>query len=448
MIEIFPIGGYSKVEGNSILIKVDNESVILDMGLTMDNYVQFQNSHQNLNRNKYYDELLKVDAVPDYYSVQEHLNTVKAIIPSHAHLDHVGAIPYGAKFFKNIEILGTPYTIAFLKKEIKNTGFSKYFKHNKISLKTFELNSKYKVSKNITVEFIEVTHSIPDSAILAIHTPYGVVIYAVDYKFDQQPQLGNPPNYSRLKELGKEGVKCLILESLYADYDIETPSEEDVKKEILNIFSKLDTSNKTIITSTFSSHIVRLKTLVDTGQKLGRKVCLLGRSLNTHSSLARDLNITDLKSSTKIVSRFEEINNLLENVYANREKYFLICTGHQGEEFSVLSRIIDNWFDYSFSRDDIMLFSSSVIPTELNQASFSELEAKMRNKGLNIIKDVHASGHAGLKDHKKMLEMVNPETIIPAHAGHDKAIHIKNLSDNINIGKTILTQNGDHIKVT
>ena len=247
MIEIFPIGGYSKVEGNSILIKVDNDSVILDMGLTMDNYVQFQNSNQNSNSNTYYDELLKVDAVPDYYSVQEHLNTVKAIIPSHAHLDHVGAIPYGAKFFKNIEILGTPYTIAFLKKEIKNTGFSRYFKNNKISLKTFELNSKYKVSNKITVEFIEVTHSIPDSAILAIHTPYGVVLYAVDYKFDEQPQLGNPPNYRRLKELGKEGVKCLILESLYADYDIETPSEEDVKNEMLNIFSNLDTTNKTII---------------------------------------------------------------------------------------------------------------------------------------------------------------------------------------------------------
>jgi len=445
MIEIYPIGGYSKVEGNSVLIKVEDEAVILDMGLTMDNYVQFQNSNQNLKSNTYYDELLKVDAVPDYYSVQEHLSSVKAIIPSHAHLDHVGAIPYGAKFFKNIEILGTPYTIAFLKKEIKNTGFNKYFKNNKISLKTFELNSKYKVSNKITVEFIEVTHSIPDSAILAIHTPYGVVLYAVDYKFDEQPQLGNPPNYKRLKELGKEGAKCLILESLYADCDIETPSEEDVKNEILNIFSKLDTTNKTIITSTFSSHIVRLKTLVDTGQKLGRKVCLLGRSLNTHSSLARELNITDLKSDTKIVSRFEEINNLLENVYADRDKYFLICTGHQGEEFSVLSRILDNWFDFSFSKEDIMLFSSSVIPTELNQASFSALEGKMKNKGLNIIKDVHASGHAGLKDHKKMLEMVNPEFIVPAHAGHDKATYLQKLSEDTGIGKTILTKNGDRI---
>jgi ribonuclease J len=445
MIEIFPIGGYSKVEGNSILIKVDNDSVILDMGLTMENYVEFQNSNQNSNSITSYDELLKVDAVPDYYSVQEDLSSVKAIIPSHAHLDHVGAVPYGIKFFKNIEVLGTPYTISFLKKEIKNAGFSKYFKNNNISLKTFELNSKYKISDKITVEFIEVTHSIPDSAILAVHTPYGVVLYAVDYKFDEQPQLGNPPNYKRLKELGEEGVKCLILECLYADYDIETPSEEDVKNQILDIFSKLDISNKTIITSTFSSHIERLKTLVDTGKYLGRKVCLLGRSLDTHSSIARELDIIDLTSGTTIVSRFEEINNLLENVYADREKYFLICTGHQGEEFSVLSRILDNRFDFSISKDDIMLFSSSVIPTELNQASFSKLENKMKNKGLNLIKDVHASGHAGLKDHKKMLNLVNPETIIPAHAGHDKAVYIQKLSETTGIGKALLTQNGDRI---
>ena len=94
-----------------------------------------------------------------------------------------------------------------------------------------------------------------------------------------------------------------------------------------------------------------------------------------------------------------------------------------------------------------MIFSSSVIPTQVNQESFRVLEKKMEENKLQIIKDIHASGHAGLKDHKKMLEMVNPETIIPAHAGHDKAIHIKMLSDNINIGKTILTKNGNHIKV-
>ena len=129
MIEIFPIGGYSKVEGNSILIKVDNDSVILDMGLTMDNYVQFQNSNQNSNSNTYYDELLKVDAVPDYYSVQEHLLLLKSNHSLSRTSRSCRCYSVWCKVFKNIEILGTPYTIAFLKKEIKNTGFSRYFKN-------------------------------------------------------------------------------------------------------------------------------------------------------------------------------------------------------------------------------------------------------------------------------------------------------------------------------
>ena len=449
MIEIYPIGGYSKVEGNSVLIKVDEESVILDMGLTMDNYVNFQNQQSNLDKNfnqKYfYDELLQVDALPDYYGLGKVLKTVKAVIPSHAHLDHVGAVPYGMKFFDNIPVLGTPYTIEFLRKELVSTRHKNYFEKNNISLITCELNTTFKLTEKITIEFVEVTHSVPDSAILVVHTPYGKVMYAVDYKFDNFPQLGNPPNFKRLEELGREGVKCLILESLYADVDIETPSEQDVKEELIKTINSLDTTGKTIISSTFSSHIVRLKSLVDIGNSLGRKVVLVGRSLSTHSNIAKEVGIINLKKQVNLVSRHDDINTLLEDVYVNRENYFLICTGHQGEEFSVLSRILDGWFDFSFSKDDIMLFSSSVIPTELNQASFSELEAKMRKKGLNIIKDVHASGHAGLKDHKKMLNMVNPKFIIPAHAGHDKAIYIQKLSENIGIGKTILTKNGDRI---
>lgn len=449
MIKIYPIGGYSKVEGNSVLIKIDNEAVILDMGLTMDSYVQYQNENINRNSNSkyFYDQLLKVDAVPDYYSVQEELKYVKAIIPSHAHLDHVGAVPYGVKFFSDIPVLGTPYTIEFLKKEISTTKYGKSFKTKNIDLISCELNSTYQVSEKIKIEFIEITHSVPDSAMIAVHTPYGTVLYAVDYKLDENPQLGNPPNYKRLQELGKSGVKCLILESLYADVDIATPSEEDVKIELNKILNEVDIEGKAIITSTFSSHVVRLKTLIDAGNKLGRKVYLVGRSLTTHSKIADELGIVNFKRNARLVSRYDDINELLENVYTDRGSYFLICTGHQGEEFSVLSRILDNWFDYSFTEEDIMLFSSSVIPTELNQISFSKLEKKLKHRGLTIIKDVHASGHAGLKDHKKILKILNPEYIIPAHAGHDKANYLKLLSEKVKIGKTILTLNGEKIEI-
>lgn len=452
MIKIYPIGGYSKIEGNSVLIKVDDQAVILDMGLTMDNYVKYQNEKIKISKEgnyKYnYDKLLKVDAVPNYYAVLNQLKYVKAIIPSHAHLDHIGAVPYGVKFFHNIQVLGTPYTIEFLKNEISSTRYNKSFKSKKIKLVSCKLNSSYKISEKITVEFIEITHSVPDSAMVAIHTPYGTILYAVDYKLDNYPQLGNPPNYQRLKELGESGIKCLILESLYADFNIETPSEEDVKSEINRILSSTDIEGKAIIVSTFSSHVARLKTLIDVGNKLGRKVYLVGRSLTTHSKIAQKLGIVNFKRNSTLVSRYDDINELLENVYSNRNSYFLICTGHQGEEFSVLSRILDNWFDYSFSKEDIMLFSSSVIPTELNQLSFSILEKKMKKLGLKIIKDVHASGHASLKDHEKILKILNPEYIIPAHAGHDKAKYLELLSKDIKIGKTILTKNGEVIELT
>ena len=451
MIEIYPIGGYSKVEGNSVLIKVDDESVILDMGLTMDNYVQFQNNVSKFDKNSrrkfFYNELLEVDAVPDYYSLGKLTKTVKAVVPSHAHLDHVGAVPYGMKFFHNVPVLGTPYTIEFLRKELTSTRHNKYFADNNISLITCELNSTYKLSEKISIEFIEVTHSVPDSAIIVVHTPYGSVMYAVDYKFDLTPQLGNPPNFKRLEELGKKGVKCLILESLYADYDIETASEEDVKQELIETINSLDLNGKAIITSTFSSHIVRLKTLIDIGKSLNRKVCLVGRSLKTHSDIAAKVKIVNLKNDVELVSRFEDINELLENVYTNREEYFLICTGHQGEEYSVLTRILDGWFDFSFSPKDIMIFSSSVIPTEVNKKSFKELEQKLIKNKLLILKDLHASGHAGLKDHKKMLELVNPKYVIPAHAGEEKAKYIETLCHKIGIGKPILTKNGNQIEI-
>ena len=131
----------------------------------------------------------------------------------------------------------------------------------------------------------------------------------------------------------------------------------------------------------------------------------------------------------------------------NRSNYFLICTGHQGEEGSVLSKIADGIFDFYPNPNDVVIFSSSVIPTKTNQKSFAALEKKLIGLNLHILKDIHASGHAGLKDHKKMLNILNPEYIIPAHAGHEKAKFIKNLSDEINIGKTILVTNHERINL-
>jgi ribonuclease J len=440
-----PIGGYSKIEGNSVAIKVDNEVVILDMGLSMENYVMYQEAETKKNdgrqRRLFYDELLRADAVPDYYSIKKDFKNVKAVIPSHAHLDHVGAVPFGMKFFKNIPVIATPYTIAFIKQDLRNQRYDRTFANKGIDLIEVGLNTSYQVTDNITVEFINVTHSVPDSAILAIHTPYGIVMYAVDYKFDEHPQIGETPNYKRLKELGKKGVKCLILESLYADYDIETPSEQDVKDELYNALEGLDAKGKTIFSSTFSSHVVRLKTLIEAGQSLGRKVCLIGSSLDLHTSISKKLSKLQLSREVEIVKRRDDVAKLFSEVSENRGDYFLICTGHQGESGSVLSKIADGFYGFTPQEKDVIIFSSSVIPTETNQKSFKILEDKLIDLNLNIIKDIHTSGHAGLRDHEKMLKMIMPETIIPAHAGHDKAKYIKQLSEKTGIGNTILVSN-------
>jgi len=443
-IEIIPIGGYSKIEGNSVAIKVDNEVVILDMGLSMENYVSYQDAETEKNDGKqrrfFYDELLKADAVPDYYSIKNELKNVKAVIPSHAHLDHVGAVPFGMKFFVDIPVIATPYTVAFIKADLRNQRYDRTFMKRGINLIEVALNTSYKISDKITIEFIHVTHSVPDSAILVLHTPYGIVMYAVDYKFDDHPQIGQPPNYKRLKELGEKGVKCLILESLYADYDIETPSELDVKNQLYNVLQELDTKGKTIFSSTFSSHIVRLKTLIEAGQSLERQVCLIGSSLETHTTISKKLSKLNLSKNIKIVKK-RDVPSLLNKVSKNRGDYFLICTGHQGESGSALSKIADGYYGFLPEEEDVVIFSSSVIPTETNQRSFKILENKLKDLNVNIIRDIHASGHAGLKDHKKMLNMIKPEIIIPAHAGHDKANYIKELSDKTRIGKTILVSN-------
>jgi len=449
-IEIIPIGGYSKIEGNSVAIKVDNEVVILDMGLSMENYVSYQDAETEKNDGKqrrfFYDELLKADAVPDYYSIKNELKNVKAVIPSHAHLDHVGAVPFGMKFFVDIPVIATPYTVAFIKADLRNQRYDRTFTKRGINLIEVALNTSYKISDKITIEFIHVTHSVPDSAILVLHTPYGIVMYAVDYKFDDHPQIGQPPNYKRLKELGEKGVKCLILESLYADYDIETPSELDVKNQLYNVLQELDTKGKTIFSSTFSSHIVRLKTLIEAGQSLERQVCLIGSSLETHTTISKKLSKLNLSKNIKIVKK-RDVPSLLNKVSKNRGDYFLICTGHQGESGSALSKIADGYYGFLPEEEDVVIFSSSVIPTETNQRSFKILENKLKDLNVNIIRDIHASGHAGLKDHKKMLNMIKPEIIIPAHAGHDKAKYIKELSEKTGIGNAVLVSNYQKVSI-
>ncbi|MEK6900319.1 MAG: ribonuclease J, partial [Nanoarchaeota archaeon] len=219
-LELCSVSGFSKTEGNSVAIKVDDEVVVLDMGLSMADYVKFTEDLEDI-KAKTYKSLLNANAVPNYESINDWRDKVIAIIPSHGHLDHVGAIPFAASQFpSSAVIIGTPYTIEVLKGTLVDERLELPHK-----LMAMGSGSSYKLSKKITVEFVHITHSIPQTAIIVIHTPYGKVMYANDFKLDNDPVLGKKPDYDRLQGLGKEGVKLLIMNCLYAHEHKKCPSE-------------------------------------------------------------------------------------------------------------------------------------------------------------------------------------------------------------------------------
>lgn len=440
VLEVCTIGGYSSVGGNSVAIKIDDEVVILDMGLNMEKYIQYTEDREDIS-GKTYDQLLRVKAVPDYSFIKDWKEHIKALIPSHAHLDHVGAIPYAAGLFPKAPIICTPYTTEVLKSICYDEQITLTQQ-----IIPVQLNSSYKISKNIIVEFIHVTHSIPHTAIVALHTPHGVILYANDYKFDLQPTLGKKPNFARLKQLGDKGVELLIIECLYAHEHRKMPSESVAQQMLKDVMLGVNSEKKMILVTTFSSHIARLKSIVEMGKRLNRKIVFLGRSLAKYVIAAQRLNIVNFEQDVLLVRHKDKVYKMIKKMLKEgKEKYLLVCTGHQGEPNAILSQMARGNIDVQFSPGDIIIFSCSVIPAATNIRNRELLESQLKGKGLRIFRDVHVSGHAAREDHRDLIEMVKPKYIIPAHAGNEKAAMIKELAEEMGYKNTIIMSDGKRV---
>ncbi len=441
-IEVCSIGGFSKTEGNSVAIKVDDEVVILDMGLGMESYIKYQEDREDVKSEKDYKDLVKVGAVPNYSFIADWKSMVKAIVPSHGHLDHVGAIPFGAHLFPTAPVVSTPYSIEVLKSIL-------WDEHIKLrnELVTIQLNGLYKVSDKITLEFINVTHSIPHTAIICVHTPYGKVLYANDYKFDRQPVIGKKPNFARLKELGDEGVALLIVNCLYAHAQKKTPSESVARQMLKDVVLGVETEGKAMIVTTFSSHLARLKSIIEMGRKLDRKIVFIGRSLMKYVKAAERINLVSFTNQVKMMRHRDKIEQTLRQVQKNKGKYLIVCTGHQGEPRAVLSRIARGELDFKLSHGDVIIFSCQVIPVEVSIKNRERLEKSLRNYNVRIFRDVHVSGHGALEDHRDLLELVKPKEIMPIHAENEKAKMLADFAAKLGYKKTHIMQDGGRIVV-
>jgi len=406
MIEVCAVGGFKEVGRNCTAIKVDNEVIILDMGLHMENYVRYSDEEDLHNVTA--KELIASACVPDINHINDWKDQVKAIIPSHAHLDHIGALPFLAKKF-NAPIIATPYTIEVIKAISKD-------EHLRIKNKLIKINpnSSYKLSDNITVELIHVTHSTPQTSIVAIHTPHGTILYANDFKLDNTPTLGAKPNYKRLEQL-KGKVAVLILECLYVQHPGKMPSESVAKQLLKEVMLETNSEGKAMIVTTFSSHIARLDSIIDLGRKLNRKVIFLGSSLHKYVTAAENVQIVDFSKKIGMVYYGQRARKMLKACAQKKDQYVMVMTGHQGEPKSMLSRIAHEEYKFPLEAGDMVIFSAQVIPTPPTIANRKELETKLQDKGVRIFTDVHVSGHSAREDLRDFIELIQPKNLIPTH---------------------------------
>lgn len=404
MIEIIPVGGYSEIGRNCTIVKWKEEAVMLDFGLMMENYVRLTED-EDIQFNLSEELLIREKAVPDIHSLEEELKNVKAVCISHAHLDHVGAVPFFTNKLK-MPIHGTKFTIEVLKALLKDKK-----KNIDSQLIAHPENCKFEVSKNLKVEFIHVTHSTPHTVLIVVHTPEGCVVYANDFKLDNNPLLGEKPNYDAMNKL--KNVKALIMDSLYALDPRKTPSESIAREMLRDVLLGTTSQNKNVIVTTFSSHIARINTLVELSKSLKRKPVFIGRSLAKYLDAAKEAGIVDYTKKADFVRFGSTIEKYFKKSKNTKDKLFIV-TGHQGEPKAVLSRLAKNNL-FPFENEDLVLFSCKIIPVEENYHNRARLEDELKQKKVRIFTDLHVSGHACREDHREFIKIIKPENIIPTH---------------------------------
>ena len=408
-IEICTVGGYSEVGRNMTAIKIGDTSVVCDMGLNVQKIVEYEEMGQkreHLTR----EGMIKIGAIPNDDKIKSWKKTTKGIFASHCHLDHISGIPYLAKEY-NCPIYGTPFTNEVIKSTLKNDR-----KEIPNQIKNLRVNGSINLSKDIKVELIDITHSTPQTSLIAIHSKQGTVLYATDFKLDNHPVIGHKPNYKKIEELAEKPVKALILDSLYSNADKKTPSEKIAREMLKDVLFGTDNHNSAIITTCFASHISRIKSIVDLGRKLNRRVVLMGRSFMKYTLAAEKAGITRFGNQVEIAGYRRQVEKKMKEILLRGpEKYILVCSGGQGEKNAILTRMLKKEFPLTLQPNDHLIFSNQIIPVEPNITNRQEMETRLEKMGIRIFKDIHVSGHGSREDLRDLINMVNPENIIPCH---------------------------------
>jgi len=445
MLNIHAIGGYDEVGKNMSAIETGEDVILFDMGLYLPAIVGVQEREKvPTERGMRSIGALANDVYLDKIGLRQ---KVRSILVSHAHLDHIGAVPYQAHRYK-ADVVSTPFTIEVLKSLMEDNKKGVPNKLVKVNPNgTYTVKGK---NQDYKVEFLNMTHSTIQSTLVAVHTKDGIIMYANDYKFDNSPVLGEKPNYKRIKELSKMGVKALIADCLYAQDDRKTPSEKIARGLLEDVLFTTENYKSGMIVTTFSSHIARLKSITEFGLKLGRKVVFCGRSLSKYTHAAIKVGKCPFKNDIQIASYRHQVERAMRQAQKNKDKYMIVCTGHQGEPHSILDRLSRNQLPFKPNSEDHIIFSSKTIPTPINEASRAELDKRLRRFHPRIFDNVHVSGHGGREDLRDLIKLTNPEIFIPSHGDLSKTEAGLNLAVEMGYKKnynTFLLSNGKKLRL-
>lgn len=386
-LKITTLGGVEEVGCNAYLVQYKNEIVMIDAGLGFPD-----------------NNCLGLDfLLPNTNWLHKHKKKIKAIVLTHAHLDHVGALPYIIKDLDYPKIIGLPFTIEFVKRLIKDKIKGPL---PSVEYQTISTDDIIRF-KELQLSFFGLTHNIPHSMGVAVHTPEGVIVHPGDYKLDDTLLTEKPPEYKKIKQLGREGVLAALLESTNAFYPGKSKSEREIAEVVEGLMKQ---ANGRTIIATFSSLVTRLAAFIQTAQRLNKKIYLSGRSLENNIKIARKLHYLNIPDGLLIKAK--DLNSYPDN------RIIVLATGSQGEPLAALSRIANNQHSsISLKPTDTIIMSSSVIPG--NDIDVTNMMDKLAKKGCKIINNtlmnVHTSGHPYQEDMIELTKFFNPRYIIPIH---------------------------------
>ena len=383
-LRIIALGGFSEIGKNLLALEYDQDILVIDAGL------MFPDS-----------EMFGIDLVyPEITYLTERADRLQAIILTHGHEDHIGALPYVLRYL-DVPVYATQLTRGLAEVKLREAGLLADSELHTITPDDVLQLGCFKV------EFFHVCHSIPDAVGVAVTTPVGLVVHASDYKFDQHPEDGKLTDVAKLRELGDRGVLLLLSDSTNADTEGFTPSEQRITETLDEIMAKV---SGRIILATFASNISRVQQTIRVARRYGRRVGVVGRSMVNNVRMAIKLGYLDITQEDLLST--SEMNELPP------EEVVIVCTGSQGEPTAVLARMAsDEHPQLQMRAGDTVVLSATPIPG--NEESVNHIIDDLFRLGADVIYpdlvDVHVSGHGSREDHKLMLSLTRPRFFMPMH---------------------------------